>query len=112
MQVALVYPAPSATAIPDAFGQVILGTSPAFGTPSNWNVVAFSALSPGGAGGGQLQAASSPFPTPNAPPSFANPQYYSSSFAGATFPGEVVTVTLNNATTSCTPLSIGQFTTR
>lgn len=110
-QYALVYPAPGATGIPDSFGQVIIGSSPAL--PSSWNVVLTTAISPGGVGGGTFQTATPPFPTPNATPSFASPAYQSSSFAGATFPGEVVNVYLNNTGSSCTPLgAIGSFTTQ
>lgn len=110
-QSSLVYPAPGATAIPDQFGQVVIGSTAAL--PSSWNVVLVTALSPAGAGGGKFQSATPPFPTPNATPSFANPVYQSSSFAGATFPGEVVTVYLNNTSTNCTPVGpLGSFTTQ
>lgn len=110
-QYALVYPAPGATAIPDTFGQIIIGANPAL--PSGWNVVVTSARSPNGVAGGAFQAAAQPFPTPNATPSFANPTYQSSSFSGANFPGEVVDVFLNNLKSNCTPLGpIGSFTTK
>jgi hypothetical protein len=107
----LVYPAPNATAVPDAFGQIIIGSTAAL--PNSWNVVAVTALSPSGVGGGRVQNATPPFPTPNATPSFANPVYQSSSFSGGTFPGEVVTVYLNNTSSNCTPLGpLGSFTTQ
>ena len=113
-QYALVYPAPNSTAIPDTFGQIIIGASPAL--PSNWDVVVTTALSPasvGGVHGGTFQTTAPPFPTPNATPSFANPTYQSSSFSGGNFPGEVVNVFLNNTSTNCTPLGpIGSFTTQ
>lgn len=110
-QFALVYPAPNATAVPDAFGQIIIGTSPAL--PSSWNVVVATAISPNGVGGGTVQTAATPLPTPNATPSFANPVYQSSSFSGGTFPGEVVSVFLNNTSSNCTPLGpVGSFTTQ
>ena len=109
---ALVYPAPGATAVPDAFGQVIIGSTAAL--PSSWDVAVVTARSPNGLLGGTFQPASPPFPTPNATPSFANPVYQSSSFSGATFPGEVVQVYLNNtASQNCTPVGpIGSFTTQ
>jgi hypothetical protein len=110
-QNALVYPAPGATAIPDAFGQVIIGSTVAL--PASWNVVVVTAISPNGVGGGTFQSAAQPFPTPNATPSFANPVYQSSSFSNRTFPGEVVTVFLNDTSTNCTPLGpLGSFTTQ
>ena len=113
VQSALVYPAPGSTAIPDAFGQVIIGSTAAL--PSSWDVVLTTALSPssvGGVHGGTFQSASPPFPTPNATPSFSNPVYQSSSFSG-TFPGEVVQVYLNDTSSNCTPAGpIGSFTTQ
>lgn len=110
-QSALVYPAPSATQVPDSFGQVIIGSTAAL--PSSWNVVVTTVLSPNGVGGGTFQNVSPPFPTPNATPSFGNPVYQSSSFSGATFPGEKVTVYLNNTSTNCTPAGpLGSFTTQ
>jgi hypothetical protein len=110
-QSALVYPAPGATAVPDNVGQIIIGSTAAL--PSSWNVVVTTAIHPTGVGGGTFQTATPPFPTPNATPSFSNPQYQSSSFAGATFPGEVVTVFLNDTSTNCTPAGpLGSFTTQ
>lgn len=110
-QSALVYPAPGATAIPDQFGQVIIGSTAAL--PSSWNVVLVTAISPNGVSAGKFQSVSPPFPTPNATPSFANPVYQSSSVGSATFPGEVVTVYLNDTATNCTPAGpLGSFTTQ
>ena len=111
IQSALVYPAPNATAIPDVFGQVIIGSTAAL--PSTWNVVLVDVNSPGGVGGGTFTTPATPFPQPTATPAFANPVYQSSSFAGGNFPGEVVHVFLNNTATNCTPAGpIGQFTTQ
>lgn len=111
VQSALVYPAPNATAIPDVFGQVIIGSTAAL--PAAWNVVLVDANSPFGVGGGTFTTPATPFPQPTATPAFANPVYQSSSFAGGNFPGEVVHVYLNNTGTNCTPLGpIGQFTTQ
>lgn len=113
-QTVLVYPAPNATAVPDAFGQVILGSTAAL--PASWQVVLTSALYPNGVSGADVQSASPPFPTPNATPSFANPVYQSSNFSGAgsTFAGQVVSVYLNDTSSAtCTPLGpIGSFTTQ
>lgn len=114
VQSALVYPAPGATAIPDAFGQVIIGSTAAL--PSSWDVVLTTARSPaslGGVHGGTFQSATPPFPTPNATPSFSNPVYQSSSFSGGNFPGEVVQVFLNDTSSNCTPAGpLGSFTTQ
>ena len=97
--------------MPDQFGQVVIGASPAL--PGSWNVVLRTVLSPGGVGGATFTSATPPFPAPNQTPTFANPVYQASSFAGATFPGEVVDVFLNNTASNCTPLGpIGSFTTQ
>lgn len=113
MQYALVYPAPSSTAIPDNISQVIVGSSAAF--PSTWDVtvVTVNTAYPGGLGGA-FQPASPPFPTPNATPSFSNPVYQSSSLSGLGVFGsqEVVNVYLNDLGANCSPLGpIGSFTT-
>lgn len=110
-QTVLVYPAPNSTAVPDAVGSIVVGSTASI--PSSWNIVVTTALTPQGAGGGAFRGAAPPFPTPNATPSFANPVYQSSSFAGATFPGEVVTAFLNNLNSNCNPnIQIGSFTTQ
>ncbi|HET7813992.1 MAG TPA: hypothetical protein VFL13_06435 [Candidatus Baltobacteraceae bacterium] len=110
-QTALVYPAPNSTAIPDQFGQIVIGSAPAL--PSSWNVVVTTAISPNGVGGGKLVAAATPIPSPTATPGFAGAVYQSSSFGSANFPGEVVTVFLNDTASNCTPSGpLGQFTTQ
>jgi hypothetical protein len=109
----LVYPAPGATNVSGTFGQVIVGSTTAL--PSNYDVILTDALNPppGGVLGGDFTAATPPFPSPNATPSFANPQYQSSSFSGLTFAsGQVVTVFINNQHAICTPVGpIGSFST-
>ncbi len=111
VQSELVYPAPGSTAIPDTFGQIIIGSTAAL--PSSWDVAVVTARSSNGLLGGTFQNATPPFPTPNATPSFSNPVYQSSSFSGLTFQGEVVQVYLNNTAQNCTPLGpIGSFTTQ
>lgn len=108
-QYALVYPAPNSTAIPDQFGQIIIGASPAL--PSSWNVVTSTVIA--NTPGGTFQTFTGTLPSPNATPAFANPTYQSSSFSGLTFAGEVVNVYLNNTASTCTPLGpIGSFTTQ
>lgn len=110
-QSALVYPAPNSTAIPDAFGQIVVGSAPAL--PSSWNVVVVTALSPSGVPGGKLTAAATPIPAPTATPGFPNAVYQSSSFSGLTFPGEVVSAYLNDTASNCFPDGpIGSFTTQ
>jgi hypothetical protein len=109
---ALVYPAPNSTAIPDNFGEIVVASSPN-PLPSGWEAVAAS-TGYGNIPGGAFAPASPPFPTPNATPSFANPQYQVSSFSGApAIAGQVVIVYLNNPNSTCTPLGpIGSFTTQ
>lgn len=108
-QYALVYPAPNATAIPDQFGQIIIGASPAL--PSSWQAVTSTVLA--NTAGGTFQPFTGTLPSPSTTPSFANPTYQSSSFGNLTFPGEVVNVYLNNSASTCTPVGpIGSFTTQ
>lgn len=110
-QTALVYPAPGATAVPDQFGQVIIGASPAL--PSSWNVVLVRSSTGGSLGGNTFTGAPQPLPTPNAIPAFANPVYQSSSFGSLVFGGLVLQVYLNNTASNCTPMGpIGSFTTQ
>jgi hypothetical protein len=108
MSVALVYPAPNATSVPDTFNQVVIGTSSAFGDEQSWNIY----LQPNGVTGGTLQSVYPPFPTPYAIPAFDNPTYYSSSFVGQTFASETVTVYLENPSTYCAPMTLGNFKTQ
>lgn len=106
----LVYPAPGATAVPDAFGQIVVASNVAM--PNTWDVAVYTAAG-GGATGAGFQAASPPFPTPNASPTFANPVYQSSSFVGTDIPGSTVAVYLNELDSNCTPsVEIGTFTTQ
>jgi len=89
VQVALIYPAPGSTPIPDAFTQVIIAAS------------------------GALPAAS-PFPSPAATPPFANPTYYTSTNGGYTFASQtLLTAQINDLNSNCTPgSSLGSFTTQ
>src|SRR5579872_3249682 len=88
MKYALVYPAPSATGIPTNLSQAIVATSgtlpPDWNTGNGWDVelVYTQTGSYNGAVLGQeFVAASPPFPTPNATPSFSSPTYWSSTFS-------------------------------
>lgn len=106
----LVYPAPGATAVPDSFGQIVVASNTTM--PSTWDVAIYTAAGSGATGAG-FQAASPPFPTPNASPTFANPVYQSSGFTGTTIPGSTIAVYLNELASSCTPsVEIGTFTTQ
>ena len=111
-QSVLVDPAPNATAGPDAFGQIVIGSTAAL--PSSWDAVVTSSALLSPYYGGKVAAATPPFPTPNATPSFANPVYQSSSFSNlGPLQGTVVKVYLNDTSSNCTPYGpIGQFTTQ
>jgi hypothetical protein len=107
-QLALVYPAPGATAIPDNFGQIVIGAAAAL--PPTWNAVTVSPIAT--AGWGNFTNASPPFPTPNATPPFANPVYQSSAVSG-TFVSETVSVYVNDTSSNCAPYGpLGSFTTQ
>lgn len=109
-QSALVYPAPNATAVPDTFGQVIIGSTAAL--PSTWDVALVATAFPA-VYGNPFQTATPPFPTPNATPSFANPVYQKSDFAGNAPTKVVYSVYLNDKSSNCTPYGpIGQFVTQ
>lgn len=114
-QVALVYPAPSATGVNDSNGQIVIGSSPALPTGTatdNWDLVIVDSVYPGGtAMPGALTTTTPPFPTPNATPPFANPTYQTQAFGSPFAAGQTVTVYINNLATSCAPLQIGQFST-
>jgi hypothetical protein len=109
-QVALVYPAPGSTAIPDNLGQIIIGSTAAL--PSSWNAVTVSPNAT--VGWGTFTSVSPPFPTPNATPSFANPVYQSSAINGTFASNETVSVYINDtASANCTPFGpLGSFTTQ
>jgi len=111
---AVVYPAPNATGVPDAFQQIIIAVSSPL--PGTWDAVIQYPI----AGvtntvyGNPVVSVSPPFPTPNATPSFANPVYQSSSFpANLVLPSGVqVNVFLNDLNNGCTPTSVSSFTAR
>src|SRR6266404_6189948 len=76
-QSVLVYPALGATSVPDAFGQIVVGSTSSI--PANWGVTIVNAFG-ASANGNAFTTAPSPLPTPNQTPSFSNPVYQSSSF--------------------------------
>ena len=109
-QVALAYPMPGATGVPDSPGQVVIGASPAL--PTNWQVVLAygnllvfeSVVNP---------IAQGSVPTPYATPGFANPTYESSGLSGPLPAATTVAVLLNNESSTCNSyLQIGTFTTQ
>lgn len=106
----MVYPAPSATAVNNTSGTVVIGSTTAL-DPAAWQLVITDAVWPGGLASGTLTTVSPPFPTPNATPSFPNPQYQQGAFGAPFAANQVVTVYVNNfkAANNCTPLKIGTF---
>jgi len=109
-QLALVSPAPGATAVPDAFTQVVLASSAVF--PNTYDAVLT-----GNIGGVTQQVGfgnliQTTLPTGAKPPSFANPIYYASTNPGVTFDaGTAVSVALNDTGSNCVPgAPIGTFT--
>ena len=109
--VVLAYPAPGATAVPDNFGQVILASASAL--PSSYDVYVVNTTTQVAGYFAGVSAAPNPLPTPNATPPFANPVYQASVNNGAVgiFPGDALTVYLNNGNSTCVPTtSIGSFT--
>ena len=109
-QSVLVYPAPGATSVPDAFGQIVVGSTSSI--PANWDVTIVNAFNSSANGNG-FTAAPSPLPSPNQTPSFSNPVYQSSSFGTLSVAGSTLAVYLNNLNSNCTPSAfIGSFTTQ
>ena len=109
-QSVLVYPAPGATSVPDAFGQIVVGSTSSI--PANWGVTIVNVFGASANGNG-FTAAPSPLPTPNQTPSFSNPVYQSSSFGTLSVASTTLAVYLNDLNSSCTPSAfIGSFTTQ
>jgi hypothetical protein len=105
-QYQLVYPAPGATAVPDAIQQVIVAANTAF--PSTWDATL------GQVAGGTFAVVQPPFPSPTATPSFANPVFEESTFPNTVLPSQTtVSVYLNDLGSNCLPAGpIGSFTTQ
>jgi hypothetical protein len=110
----LVYPAPGATGIPDNFGLVVLGSTAAL--PSSYQVHVVNSTGQDALLFENVSAAPNPLPTPNAPPTFANPVYQASLNPGQTFvAGTVVSIYLNNESGSgycLATLKLGSFSVR
>ena len=125
MQAALVYPVPGSTGNPTTLSEVVVATSgtlPAqWQAGSGWDVELTytpSGTYPGAVFGAGFASAAAPFPTPNATPPFANPQYWASTMSYAANantplpPGVLITATLNNLNSSCAPgVTFGTFST-
>ena len=110
VQVAMIYPAPGATGIPDAFNQVVLATQ---GTlPATFDVTFVASSFSGIAYFGAVLPAASPLPSPAATPPFSNPTYLTSTNGGYTFvSGATLTAQLNDLNSNCVPGTVlGTFT--
>jgi hypothetical protein len=110
-QVALAYPAPGATAVPDSPGQVVIAASSPL--PNSWQVVLqfpYGGLAPEGL---LNTIAPGAVPTPFATPTFANPAYQSSGLTSALPAAATINVLLNNQASNCNSFpQIGSFTTQ
>ena len=109
-QVALVYPAPGATGIPDNFQGVIFGSTS--GLSSSYQAVVVPAGSSQGTQLAPVAIAPSPLPSPYATPSFANPNYQESASGGYVLPAATqISVYLNDLNSNCQPRALlGTFT--
>ena len=110
VSVAMVYPAPNSTGIPDNFSYVVLGSSSAL--PNNFAVaIANNTTGNGLFAFNGVGAPPSPIPTPFATPAFANPVYQASGNPGISFvAGSQLTVYFNNLTSNCVAtLNLGSF---
>jgi len=113
---ALVYPAPNSTGNTSSLSQVIVATN---GTlPSSWDVVLtfpFTSVYGSQRFGGTITSVTPPFPSPNQLPTFASPTYYTSGFNNVTQPlppGTVITATLNDTASNCSPgVTVASFST-
>lgn len=108
---AVVYPAPGATGIPDNLPGIVFATSGGLAATSQ------ALLVPAGSSVflpfAYVAAAPNPLPSPNAPPSFANPVYQESASAGTILPAAtLVSVYFNEANSNCTPGLLSTFTTQ
>lgn len=119
-QTVLVYPAPNSNGVVDSNGLIVIGSTTALPVSQpgeNWDIWYSDAVTGGGLAALNSNtspaAASPPFPTPNATPSFANPQYQQQSSGVAFASGQTVNIYINNLSSSdnCTPLLIGSFST-
>lgn len=109
-QVALAYPVPGATGVPDSPGQVVVAVSSPL--PASWQVVVeiTGQVPTGGALLTAIQPAA--IPTPYATPAFASPSYETSGLTSALPAATMVQVGLNDESSDCNSYPvIGSFTT-
>ena len=102
--VALAYPEPGATHVPDSPGQIVIAVS----SPLPPSTASAAATGP------RCSARSaSSIPTPYATPTFAAPSYESSGLGSALPAGTTMEVLLNDQSSSCNQFpQIGSFTTQ
>lgn len=107
VQLSLVYPAPNATAVPNNFNQIVLGSSASGGLATSYGVYILSA---GLSWTFYGLNASTGVPLPNATPIFPNPVYQYIGNPGVTFPNGTLQVFLVDTTMDCSPgLLLGSF---
>jgi len=109
-KVALAYPAPGATGIPDNFAGVVFASTN--GLTSGYQAVVVPAGSSQGTQLAPVAAAPTPLPSPYATPSFANPIYQESASDGYILPAATqINVYLNDLNSNCQPEKLlGTFT--
>jgi len=111
VQVALAYPISGATSVPDAPGLVILAVSSPL--PSTWQTVATLTGGSSPTFEGFVTTSASPFPTPFATPSFANPSFQTSGLNAGFASGANIAISLNNSAAGCNNFPVvGTFTTQ
>ena len=108
--VALAYPAPGATGIPDNFQGVVFASTN--GLTSSYEAVVVPAGSSQGTVLAPVATAPSPLPSPYATPTFANPIYQESASDGYLLPAATqISVYLNDANSNCSAQKLlGTFT--
>jgi hypothetical protein len=111
-QVALAYPAPGASGVPDSPGQIVIAATPAL--PNSWQIVLQYPNGSVGVEGVLNTISPSSIPTPFATPGFANPTYESGGLVGPIASGPTtISVLLNNQSSSCNGFpQIASFTTQ
>jgi hypothetical protein len=109
-QVALAYPAPGSTGIPDNFAGIVFASTG--GLTSGYGAYIVPAGSSSGTLLETVAAAPSPLPSPYAVPSFANPIYQESASGGTILPAATqIGVYLNDLNSNCQPTKLlGTFT--
>jgi len=101
VQTQLIYPVPGATSVPDNPQQIVFATSAAL--PS-WDAV-LTGANQAYYGNAFVQISAGQVPSPSATPSFANPIYESSTLASGLTANTVMSVYLNDLSSSCIPVS-------